>query len=366
MQVEAGDRRKAAVGVASAAAAMLLIAGCGGSDPNSASSGTSNPGSGGAAAVASSLDDACTKGGEEGKLIIRKTTDPDDFAKEIAPFEQKYPDIKVAYQSMRPEDSVQRIFASHQAGKQPDADVIDMDLPSLQPLLAQGLVQKVAWRDFGFAEDLVFTTSDGIELPRSQRTILGLGYNPKNVDAAELPNTWEELNDSKWKGKVITDPRGKYLSGIALTWGADKATDWFTRFVEVDKPMVVEGATTSLEKVISGEALLSTSAHDAEVAEQKAKGAPVEIKYLDVVPTQEHYGAVVEDAADPNAAACFIGWWSDPNGGGKTQLQYEFKNNETRPAAVPADAQLAIITDPKQVGLQTDVANKFGELLTNK
>lgn len=303
----------------------------------------------------------CQKAGSEGRLTFRDTTDPALFAKEVAGFEQKYPSIKVDFGSQRPQDSVQRIVTEKQARHAIDVDAIAIDMPSAGPLIQLHMIQPVDWTALGVPSSDVLT-SQGVKFVRTQRISLGLGYNKSKLNPAQLPNTWEELINPKWAGKVAVDPRGEYLSGLGILWGEQKTVDWYKRFLATDKPQIVKGATTSLEKVISGEVQLTTSSHDAEVAEQQSKGAPVGIKYLDVVPTQDHYAIVVKGAAHPNAAACFLSWWVSPGGGQAAQLKFEFKPNSDQPKGLPAGSQLGAITNAKQAELQATVAEQLAKL----
>jgi iron(III) transport system substrate-binding protein len=117
-----------------------------------------------------------------------------------------------------------------------------------------------------------------------------------------------------------------------------------------------------MQKLVSGETKLSTSAHDSEAAEQQSKGAPVGIKYLDIVPTQDWYALVLKGAKNPAAASCFYSWWTGPEGSAQ-QMKYEFKSNETRPASLPADSKLFAIENPDQAKLATDVATAFAKLM---
>jgi iron(III) transport system substrate-binding protein len=312
-------------------------------------------------AGADGLAAACTAAESEGQLNFRDTTDPDVFAQEVQGFEQKYPKIKVNFGSQRPQDSVQNVVAQVQANHPLDVDAISIDFPSAGPLIQQGLIATVDWPSLGVPESDVLTDQSA-QFVRTQRIILGLGYNTTKLKAEDLPNTWDELINSKWAGKIIVDPRGEYLSGLGIAWGEDKAVAWYQKFMDTDKPMVVKGATASLQKVISGEAELTTSSHDAEIREQQAKGAPVDIKYLDVVPTQDHYAIVLKGAQHPNAAKCFLGWWISPDGGQAAQLKYEFKGNQTEPDGVPSTAKLGAIASPEDAALQTDVATKFAAL----
>jgi iron(III) transport system substrate-binding protein len=242
-----------------------------------------------------------------------------------------------------------------------DVDAISGDLPSFAPLFDQKLIQPVDWAKLGAPKDTQFTLK-GYTTVRTYREILGLGYNSDKVKDSDLPSTWTDLVNSKWSGKVIVDPRGVYLSGLALSMGKDKAISWFQDLLKTDKPMIVKGATASMEKVISGEASLTTSSHDAEASEQQGKGAPVGIKYLDIVPTQDWYALVLKGAKHPAAAACFFSWWIGPEGQAQ-QLKYEFKTNETRPKAVPSGSKLVAINSPEQADLATAVANEFAKLM---
>jgi iron(III) transport system substrate-binding protein len=350
-------------GIPSSVRIAVAVTGCATIALSACSSAKSGTSAGAATPVAQGKDLAavCQAAESEGKVTFRDTTDPEIFKKEVSAFETKYPKIKVDFGSQRPQDSVQRIVAEKQAKHAVDVDAIAIDMPSAAPMIEQNLIQPVDWTALGVpAGDIL--TRQGAQFVRTQRIVLGLGYNTTKLKASDLPNTWEELINSKWSGKVIVDPRGEYLSGVGIVWGQDKAVDWYKRLMSTDKPMVVKGATTSLEKVISGEALLTTSSHDAEVLEQQSKGAPVAIKYLDVVPTQDHYAIVAKGAAHPNAAACFLGWWVSPSGGQAAQLKYEFKGNEDEPSTVPATAKLGAITSAEQADIQAAVATQFAKL----
>lgn len=314
-----------------------------------------------ASGAATGVDAICKAGAAEGQVAFRDTTDPEVFAKEVAGFEQKYPNIKVNFGSQRPQDSVQNIVAQVQAHHALDVDAIAIDMPSAGPLIQQNLIAPVDWTSLGVPQSDILNYQ-GSQFVRTQRIVLGLGFNTTKLKAADLPDTWQQLINPRWAGKVIVDPRGEYLSGLGIVWGEEKAVAWYKQFLTVDKPMVVKGATASLQKVISGEALLTTSSHDAEIREQQAKGAPVDIKYLDVAPTQDHYAIVLKGAPHPNAAECFLAWWISPDGGQAAQLKYEYKGNADRPSALPASSMLAAIASPQDAAVQTKVAQDFAKL----
>jgi iron(III) transport system substrate-binding protein len=359
----------------------LLLAACsssgsgggsGSSGGNSSAAGSSGPAPGAAAASAAAGTGAytptaaetqvCNAAKSEKTLNIRDSTDTDVFAKEIAPFQKLYPWIKVNFTSQKPQDDVPVIVSEVQAHHTLDTDAVKMDIPGATPLLTQHLlVSGIDWASLGVPATQI-AAPDGVSTPRTERLTLGLSYNTQKFKPSDLPNTWDELINAKWAHQVIVDPRAEQLGGLAASWGMAKTVDWYKKFLATDKPVVVAGATASLQKVISGEIDLSTSGHDAEVAEQKASGAPIGLKYLDVAPVQDNYGFVLANAPHPNAAKCFIAWYANPNGGGIEQAKYEYKANQTTPTGLPSTTKLAAPTDPKTLELVANTADALAKL----
>lgn len=302
-------------------------------------------------------DAACSAAAnEKGTLSYVASTDAAVFGKEIEPFRAKHPDIDIRYTNLRSNDASQTLLTESQVGREPSFDALAGELAGFQPLFDQDLVLNVDWAALGLDPDLVLTQNHGTVF-RNYRLITGLGYNTKLVSESELPNTWDELINSKWAGKVVVDPRGQYLGQMAPAVGEQQTIDWFRRFMDVTKPLIVQGATASSQKVISGEALLTTSAADANVRESQQSGAPLGIKYLNYVPTSDYYTLIMKDSPRPNKAACFLSWLGGPEGRAQKE-KYEFQKNENKPADVPAGSTLVLTDTPesRQIAAQTSQA----------
>lgn len=353
-----GPRRRPIVGVCLTGFA-LLASGCGngGSSPSGSAAGSDQ------AISAGSLEEVCEAGRQEGQVFIRRGSDAEVFNEMVKPFEEKF-GIDVKFNSMKPPDNVQNIIAQLQTGNKLDIDGTDFDIPSAQPLLEGGLVADVDWPALGIAEDLLLDVKD-LSVYRTNRNVLGLGYNTTMISEQEMPSTWDELNDPKWNKQVIVDPRGKYLSSLAVEWGEDQTIEWYAEFLDNVDPVPVEGATASLQKIIAGEVPISASAHDNEVLEQQAKGAPVEIKYLDVVPAQDNYAFVLKDAPNPNAVRCFYGWWGGDEGSAQ-QLKHEFKSNGLSIEGLKEENKLSVASTSEEAELQSEVSQKLSEMTLNR
>ena len=306
--------------------------------------------------------EACEEGEREGQLNYWSATDPEDFEKEIAPFRQAYPGIDVNFTSIRPTDATQKIITEIQANYPLDVDATSTDLPSAQPLFDRGAVREIDWGALDIPEHLQLDYN-GVGIYRTLRDFTGIGYNPDRTPAAEIPKTWDQLVDSKYAGQIVVDPRGVYLSGLAIAWGEDQTVEWVRELLDISKPIVTQGATDSIQKVVSGEATITTSAATSAINAAKQTGAPIEIAYLDVVPSQDKYGVVLAGAQHPNAAACFLGWFGSPEGQAQ-QLAVEYKANADRPEGLPADAQLSVAVTPEQQALSSIVGAEISEVIS--
>jgi iron(III) transport system substrate-binding protein len=133
--------------------------------------------------------------------------------------------------------------------------------------------------------------------------------------------------------------------------------------VATSKPIVTQGATDSIQKVVSGEAKITTSATTSAINAAKHTGAPIEIAYLDVVPSQDKYSVLLSGAQHPNAAACFLSWFGGPEGQAQ-QLAIEYKGNSDKPDNLAANAKLSVADQPDQQAIFNTVGADISEALS--
>ena len=289
------------------------------------------------------LDAVCAKGVTEGAVSIWIDIDPELYAAETAPFVAKYPEIKITEMAIRPTDSVPKVITDVTTGHAPETDIVQGEPPLLDPLVQRGLIDtSFDWTSFGQGSDLVLNG-----MLRHYRVFRGLGYNTQTVPVADLPTTYEGLIDAKWAGQIVVDPRGYTFQDLGVAWGEEKILDYARRMKSIVNPLVLKGITDDTTATASGQVKLNTNARDAETAEQKAKGAPIDIKYLDYVIVDDSYNAVVKGAQHPNAAACLIAWMNSKDGL-DLQFQQEYKSNaDTLPTLEP-NTILVTSTRPKR------------------
>ena len=349
----------ASSGASASAPASAASSGASASAPASAASSGASASAPASAAPGAALADVCAKGTDEGKLV-QWNNHSDEYAKVVAAFNAVYPGIAVETLVIEPDDSAQRVLTESAGGRAPSADMIAGGLDIFKPLFERNVVVlDIDWAGLGVSSDVIHE----MNLVRIHRVALGLGYNTDKLTPDQLPDTWEELIDPKWTGKVIVDPRGRPFDSLSLAWGHDETLDYVKRMKDGIKPLLIEGGTAGLVAVAGGEADITTGGRSAETQEQQAKGAPLAIKYLDVVTTIDNYDVVLAGAAHPNAATCFITWFATE--GQDLYNEVEFKSNDTVPPEAPAGAQIVTIETPDQSSAVKAIGKEIADILVN-
>ena len=339
----------------------LVAASCGDSDDTTT---TAAPGTTAAATTAApaatGLEAVCAAGAEEGSFTYWATIEVDNFARIIEPFEARYPDIDIEFLSIREEDGAAQILTEVSAGVQPTPDMVYGSQDGLSPIITRGLIDtEFDWSQAGIDDELMLQPENMV---RIFLVAFGLAYNTNLGTPEDLPQTWEELVDSKWAGNVVTDPRGNPFHLLLIEWSEEEVLDYATRFAAESEPILIRGGTAGMTEVLSGGALMTTSGRADSRSELQADGAPIEMHYLDIVPIRVLYNGLIKDAANPNAAACFAGWLATDEG--QTSFEsVEYKSNEFPPAGVPEDAILSRVTSPEQAQAINDIQQRIQEII---
>jgi len=133
-----------------------------------------------------------------------------------------------------------------------------------------------------------------------------LGYNTKWVKKEEVPKTYEELLNPKWKGQKISVDNTSYnlLAGLITAWGKDKAIAYFKRLA-AQEPSVMRGDTNRVQLAAAGEFPLIISFAPI-IQRATSEGAPIGWVPLEPVSVQVNPLLLGAKSAHPNAAKLFI------------------------------------------------------------
>lgn len=102
-----------------------------------------------------------------------------------------------------------------------------------------------------------------------------IGYNTKMTSSRDALKDWEDLLDSKWRGKIAMDPNNHLLyGGLEQHWGKEKTTEYFKKLFR-QQIQIRRGNTLLAQFIVAGEYPLGfVYAHRVELL--KSQGALIE------------------------------------------------------------------------------------------
>jgi len=125
-------------------------------------------------------------------------------------------------------------------------------------------------------------------------------YNTKLLPAKDVPKTWEDLLDPKWKGKLGVINSTHHFGRLAAgAWGDEKTLD-FVRKLSAQKPLLTRAGEMA-QRLILGEVLVSATLQDSQLHEAKESGAPLAFaEQVSPVVSPEYHVGVLKNSAHPH------------------------------------------------------------------
>lgn len=243
----------------------------------------------------------------EGEVQLWGGISPTDLEPLTKAFNQRFPGITVKHFEIRPDDFVPRVLTEAKQGRV-SLDVGAGRLVALSPLIERNLVQRhTDWTTLFKDLNPGAVTEDGRMLTFYNLTYV-LSYNTQLVKPDEVPRTWQDLLDPKWKGRIIVEPRGNAFAYLGLEWGEQPLLDYLAR-LKAQQPVFVKGGTAVGQQLASGVAPLGIGAYGYQILQLKASGAPVDwAKSVSPIGTSSTSLFAMAGAPHPKAAKLFAGW----------------------------------------------------------
>jgi iron(III) transport system substrate-binding protein len=140
-------------------------------------------------------------------------------------------------------------------------------------------------------------------------------YNTGLIKKAELPRTWEELAQPKWKGKLgIEQEDSDWLAGQYAELGEARAGKVFKDIVANNGVSVRKGHTLLTQLVVSGEIPLALTVYNYKAEQLKNKGAPIDWFHIGPAIARPNGIGVARKAPHPHAAVLFYDFEISPEG----------------------------------------------------
>jgi iron(III) transport system substrate-binding protein len=284
-------------GVVAAACALLAVAGCGRSTPESTS----------AADVAlyegadrmQKLVDGAKK---EAALTIYTSAQSNDLGAVVEAFEKKY-GIKVSVWRAGSEAVLNRALQESRAGRF-TVDVVETNGPELESLHREQILQVVKSPRHG---DLIAPAiRPHGEWVGTRLNVFVQAYNTNLVKREDLPKTWEDLLDPKWKGKLgVEQEDSDWLAGVFGEIGEDRGKRVFSEIVAKNGVSARKGHTLLTQLVVSGEVPLALTVYNYKAEQLRAEGAPIDWFTIGKAVARPNGVGVTRRAPHPHAAVLF-------------------------------------------------------------
>lgn len=239
----------------------------------------------------------------EGSLSLYTSIAQKDLAPLLGPFERKY-GIKVSVWRASGDLIVQRIVQEQKAGRH-TVDAVHITSTELEALSREKLLQRV---ESPWFPSLV---ADAVPAHRQwASTLLSAWVQVYNTDAvkrSELPRSYQDLLDPKWKGKLGYEVQDIewFITVCKLMGGDDQGARYFRSLVGTNGLSVRKGHTLLDNLVAAGEVPLALTIYNYMPAQAKAQGAPLDWFAIEPVVVRANGVGVLKNAEHPNAAALF-------------------------------------------------------------
>jgi len=240
---------------------------------------------------------------KEATLTVYTSVPPDDMAAVVSAFEKKH-GIKVQVWRASSEKVVQRAVAEAR-GNRFEMDVIETNGPEIEALHREKLLQEV--RSPHLDDLLRGTVPPHREWIGTRMNIWVAAYNTKLVRKEDLPRTYEDLLNPRWKGRLgIEASNANWFSGVVQEIGEAKGLKLFRDIVAANGVSVRSGHTLLTNLVVAGEVPLALTVYNYKVEQLKNNGAPIE--WFIIPPTIARFQgvALARRAPHPHAAVMFI------------------------------------------------------------
>jgi iron(III) transport system substrate-binding protein len=284
------------------------------------------------------IDEVYKKAMTEGGTLNFYGTLAQINAETILPaFEKRFPGIKVNHVDATADQLAARVIAEARGGRVL-ADIFQTLLDGLVHVKDQGLFLDQLYPEAdAFPKEL-----KGTSWVASDLIYIVPAWNTTKVKKEEQPKQFEDFADSRWKNRIIAEPRDfQLLIGLSrYKYKSDEKAVALLKRVAANNPEFHKGHSQLAELLVAGQAAACVTCYAHHYPIRKRKGAPVD--YMLTEGTGDiDATAILKSAPHPNTALLFARWTASEEGqkiyaqGGRLPAHPNVEPVEkTRPAKV--------------------------------
>jgi iron(III) transport system substrate-binding protein len=239
---------------------------------------------------------------KEGVVSIYTSMPLDDMAALTTAFEAKY-GVKAKVWRSGSEKILQRGLLEAKANRF-EVDVFETNSPEMEVLSREKVL--IAGNSPFLNELIPQAIPSHKEWIATRLNIFTCAYNTKLVKKEELPKTYQDLLDPKWKGKLSVEADDSdWLAETVMKMGEEKGLALFREIARKNAVSVRKGHTLLSNLVASGEVPLALTVYNYKIEQMKNSGAPIDWFALDPTIARPNANGVARNAPHPHAALLF-------------------------------------------------------------
>jgi iron(III) transport system substrate-binding protein len=137
--------------------------------------------------------------------------------------------------------------------------------------------------------------------------IFAAAYNTRLIKTGEVPKSYHDLLDRKWKGKLGVEAEDSdWFGAVVDAMGEDKGLELFRAIVATNGISVRKGHTLLANLVVSGEVPLALTTYAYKAEQLKNSGAPLDWLVMPPGVARFEGVGVARRAPHPSAAILFL------------------------------------------------------------
>jgi iron(III) transport system substrate-binding protein len=238
----------------------------------------------------------------EGELTVYTSAQTTDLGPVVEAYEKKY-GIKANIWRAGSEAVLNRALQEARAGRH-TVDVVETNGPELESLSREQILQVV--KSPHHADLIAPAIRPHGEWVGTRLNVFVQAYNTKLVKKEELPKTWDELADARWKGRLgIEQEDSDWLAGIFGEIGEERGNKVFRQITAANGISVRKGHTLLTQLVASGEVPLALTVYNYKAEQLRREGAPIDWFTIGNAIARPNGVGVSREAPHPHAALLF-------------------------------------------------------------
>jgi iron(III) transport system substrate-binding protein len=239
----------------------------------------------------------------EGSLTIYSSMPAEDMQAQIVAFERRT-GITVRVWRASGLNVLQRAVAEARAGRS-EADILECAGTNIEALQRERVLQEVRSPALAGIDPRAIPPHRGYVGTRV--LAYTLAYNTNAVRADELPRRWEDLADSRWRGRLgMAADAIDWFATVVSGLGTERGLELFRTIAATNGIALRQGHSLLSNLVASGEVPLALSVYDYRIGQLRQAGAPVGTVRLAPTPALLAGIGLAAAAPRPHAAILFF------------------------------------------------------------